>query len=138
MKHHVFGKKSEAILTQVHPKLFAVTKRALELSEVDFSLTCGYRGKAEQDDAFKRKASKVRFPNSAHNQMPSCAVDTLPYPFTNWEDPAMIAAWKKIGAAFIAASKELEIPIRWGGGIPDKSFNWDLPHFELHPWRHYA
>lgn len=141
MTRFVFGAKSLIMLESVHPKMVELTTRALALSTQDFSVICGYRNKADQEAAFNRGASKVHYPNSAHNRTGydgkprSCAVDVLPYPFTNWEDKAMIEAWHRIHKAYAQASVELKIPYRWGGGVPDKSFNWDLPHYELHPWR---
>lgn len=136
-----FGTRSLACLATTHPALVKLMTRALELSAQDFTIICGYRNKADQEAAVARGASKVHYPNSAHNQTDangkerSCAVDILPYPFTNWEDPEMRKGWYRVHDAVAKASKELGIPYRWGGGVPDKAFDWDLPHFELHPWR---
>lgn len=141
MSRFVFGERSLKCINETHPKMRELVTKALELSEQDFTVICGYRNQADQAKAVANGASKVHYPNSAHNQTDSagkpraCAVDVMPYPFTNWTDSAMRAGWFKIHEAFAKASKELGIPYRWGGGVPDKSFNWDLPHFELHPWR---
>lgn len=143
---HVFGTKSAALLATCHPELVKVMTRALALSKQDFSVICGYRGKEDQEKAFAAGNTKVHYPNSAHNQTGndgkprSCAVDVIPYPFTNWNDPAMLTGWKTIADSVFAASKELGIPMRWGGdfnrdGDKTKSDAWDKPHFELHPWR---
>lgn len=140
-----FGKRSLENLAGVHPTLVRIASEALVTSAVDFTVICGYRNKADQDAAVKAGASKVSYPNSAHNQTDpttgdprACAVDFIPYPFTSWEDPAMLTAWKKIADAFFAAAKKQGIKLRWGGGVPDAKFNWDLPHIELHPWRDFA
>lgn len=141
-----FGDRSETCLATVHPELVRLARRALALSTQDFTIICGYRNKIDQDAAVKAGNSKVSYPNSAHNQTDaagkprSCAIDVIPAPFTNWNDPAMLAGWKAIADAMFAASKELNIPIRWGGdfnrdGDKTKSDAWDKPHFELHPWR---
>jgi len=141
-----FGKRSLDNLATVHPELVRLMTRALELSETDFTVICGYRGKADQEDAFNRKTTKVHYPNSAHNQTGadgkprSCAVDVIPYPFTGWDDPAMLTAWKQINEAVSKASAELSIPYRWGGdfnrdGNKTTRDGWDKPHYELHPWR---
>lgn len=137
---HVFGTKSKALLAECHPLLVRVMTRALELSPQDFSILQAYRGEVEQNAAFAAGNSKVKYPNSAHNQTMAgrpcaCACDVLPYPFGGWEAPASRAAWTVISEAVFKAAAEIGTHIRWGGGVPDKSFNWDLPHFELHPWR---
>ena len=139
----VFGERSKRNLQNVHPLLTKIVTRALELSESDFTVICGHRDKAGQEAAQRAKTTKVGFPNSAHNQMPSCAVDVIPFPFTNWEDPAMLRKWKQIADAMFAAAKEMKLEIRWGGDFNrdgDKTTrdSWDSPHFELHPWRTYT
>jgi len=139
----VFGARSVGNLANVHPLLVKIAHDALQRSKVDFTVICGHRDKAGQDAALKAKTTKVSFPNSAHNQMPSCAIDVIPYPFTNWEDPAMLQGWRDIADAMIAAASVAGVKIRWGGdfnrdGDKTKSDAWDKPHFELHPWRDYA
>ena len=116
---------------------------ALQNSKTDFTVICGHRDKAGQDAAMRAGTTKVAFPNSAHNQMPACAIDVIPYPFTNWEDPKMIDGWVNIAVAMNDAATSLGIKIRWGGdfnrdGDKTKTDAWDKPHFELHPWRSYA
>lgn len=45
----------------------------------------GRRGKKEQNDAFNENRSKVKYPNSKHNKVPSEAVDACPDPIPkNW------------------------------------------------------
>jgi peptidoglycan L-alanyl-D-glutamate endopeptidase CwlK len=139
----IFGAKSRAMLSQVHPKLKELAEVALATGIQDFSIICGHRGYAAQEAAYKAGNTKVHFPNSAHNQVPSCAIDVLPYPFTNWNDPAMLEGWKQINDAFMIASQKTGTPYRWGGdfnrdGDRTKSDSWDKPHFELHPWRNFA
>lgn len=139
----VFGERSKGNLANVHPLLVKVMTRALELSKRDFTVICGHRDKAGQEAAQRAGTTKVAFPNSAHNQLPSCAVDVIPYPFTNWEDPEMLKGWKAIADAVFVAAKEYGVLVRWGGdfnrdGDKTKKDAWDKPHFELHPWRSYA
>lgn len=132
-----FGKRSIESLTFVHPKLLQIVHRALELSVTDFSVIEGHRGRIAQETAYKLGNTKVQYPNSAHNQMPSLAVDLIPYPFKSWND---IEGFKQIADAMFQAAAELECEIRWGGdfnrdGDKTKTDAWDKPHFELHPWR---
>lgn len=139
----VFGNRSKGNLSQVHPLLVKVATLALERGSQDFTVICGHRDKAGQDAALRAKTTKVSFPNSAHNQLPAYAIDVIPYPFTNWEDPEMLKGWKRIADAMFAAAKDLNVQIRWGGDFNrdgDKTtFDaWDKPHFELHPWRSFV
>lgn len=61
-----------------HLMVRAITKK-------DFSVLCAYRGKIEQDAAYKKGTSKLKYPNSKHNKTPSEAIDIAPYPL-NWKD----------------------------------------------------
>jgi len=134
-----FGKASRVHLSQVHPEMLRVLSRALQICVTDFSVIEGHRPKAEQDLVFALGNSKVKWPNSAHNQLPSLAVDLIPYPFKGWND---IQGFKNIADAMFQAAAELNIEIRWGGdfnrdGSKTTKDGWDKPHFELHPWRNW-
>jgi len=138
-----FGERSLKNLEEAHPLLQKVARRAIEITEQDFTIIEAYRGKVEQNNAYAKGNTKVRFPNSAHNQKPACAIDVIPYPFKGWNDDNIHKELAKVNEAFQKASKELNIPIRWGadwdrdGSSKDERFI-DSPHFELHPWRHFA
>ena len=134
----VFGAKSKEHLARCHPQLQKVLKAAI--LKVDFSIIESTRNKKDQDYAYSHGFSKVKFPNSAHNQTPSVAIDFIPYPFKNWQDTA---SFKKVGKIIVATGKELKIPVRWGGdfnmdGDKTTSDGWDLGHIELYPWRDFA
>jgi peptidoglycan L-alanyl-D-glutamate endopeptidase CwlK len=140
----VFSAKSLSNLKDIHPLLLEIATAALQSSPQDFSVICGNRSRADQEKAFAEGHSKVHYGDSAHTaQSPdgkprACGIDVLPYPFTNYDDPTMRPEWKAIFLAFQAEAEKRGVKLRWGGGIPDKSFAWDLPHIELHPWRDYA
>lgn len=140
----IFGKRSLDNLSTCHPALRRVAVRALMLTTQDFTIIEGHRGRAAQEAAYKARASKVRFPNSAHNQQPSCALDVIPYPFKGWNDKNIHAELKEIARAFFAAAKAEGVSIRWGGNWSSTSVDApgtkfvDSPHFELHPWANYA
>jgi peptidoglycan L-alanyl-D-glutamate endopeptidase CwlK len=91
---------------------------------------CGHRSKAEQDKAFADGFSKVQFPNSKHNSLPSMAVDVAPFPI-NWKDAE---GWEKLGEIVWKCWQKLPISERagyrlvWGGHW--KKFK-DSPHFEI-------
>lgn len=123
-----FSRASAQRLATCHKDLRAVCEQLIKT--FDFSVTCGHRGKADQDAAYKAGNSKVRFPNSAHNKLPSMAVDIVPYP-VDWND---IGRFKEMAAAFFAVANllkergEITHEFKWGG-------NWrtlkDYPHFEV-------
>jgi len=100
------------------------------LQELDISILCGHRSKAEQNRAYEDGFSKVQFPHSKHNSLPSMAVDVAPYPI-NWND---VARWKKLGEVVWKCWLRLPISERagyqlvWGG---DWKLFKDSPHFEL-------
>lgn len=125
-----FGKTSqERLLT---------TDRLLQLlfTEVvkhwDCSVISGHRGEEEQMAAYNKGTSKVKYPNSKHNQRPSKAVDVAPYPI-DWEDTARFYMF--VGFVRGVAYK-LGIEVRcgadWDGDtqVKDQNFH-DLAHFEL-------
>jgi peptidoglycan L-alanyl-D-glutamate endopeptidase CwlK len=85
----------------------------------DVTVLCGHRGKAEQDKAFADGASKLRWPNSKHNQTPSLAVDLAPYPID----------WNNVAAFDVLRGYALGVAARLG--IKLRVISWDRPHFEL-------
>lgn len=64
----------EEKLRGVHPDLVAWV-RLFRSHNPDAHVSCGHRGKADQEDAFSRGASKAHYGESAHNGVPSMAVD---------------------------------------------------------------
>ena len=108
------------------------------IERIDCSVICGHRGKEEQNEAFDKKASKVRYPDSKHNSFPSMAVDVYPYPF-DWDNPDSLTNLKKLyffGGIVKGIAWELGIKVRWGGDwdsdndLEDQNFN-DLVHWEV-------
>lgn len=85
----------------------------------DITVLCGYRGETEQNAAFARGTSKLRFPNSKHNKVPALAVDLAPYP-VNWKD---VAAFERLRAYALKLAASMHIRIR--------VISWDLPHYEM-------
>lgn len=126
-----FSKLSEQRLATCDPRLQKLLREAIK--SVDFTVLCGHRGEDEQEDAFRTGKSKVRFPNSKHNSLPSVAVDIAPYPI-DWSDHR---AFARLAGYVGRIAHEQGIEIRWGG---DWDGNWrsndsfvDLPHLELKP-----
>ena len=123
-------------LTSAHPllrKLFIAVSGKIDIQVLD-----SIRYKKAQDAAFAHGFSKVTFGNSAHNYIPSLAVDVVPLPL-NWNDRQ---AFIKLYEIVMPIAKAMGIPIRAGadfnqdGNLSDDSFV-DLPHYELTPWRDY-
>ena len=117
-----FSRRSEKNLEGVKPQLVAVVRRALELTEVDFGITEGLRTKERQKQLVAEGKSQTM--NSRH--LTGHAVDVVAYigSQVSWEWPL----YEKIAAAFRQASRELNIPVEWGG---DWKTLKDGPHFQL-------
>lgn len=98
----------------------------------DCTILCGHRNEDEQNEAYRKGFSKLRYPASKHNRLPSSAVDVLPCPI-DWKDTERMAHF----AGFVlgvAASMGIHLRsgIDWDsdGYIKDHSFL-DYPHFEV-------
>lgn len=132
MSRFKFGARSLQNLATVEPKLQAALRRALSYGIMDFTIICGHRGKAEQDEAYSTGRSKVQFPNSKHNTNPSVAVDVAPWPI-DWTDSL---AFARLAGIISAAASEEGISLRWGGdwdkdsSSKDQSFM-DIGHLEI-------
>jgi peptidoglycan LD-endopeptidase CwlK len=103
------GEKSIKELVGVDPRLVAVVKRAIQLTEQDFSVHDGIRTLAEQKELLRTGATTTL--NSRH--ITGHAVDLVP--FINgklrWEWPPAY----KIATAMRKAAKEQGLKLRWGG-----------------------
>ena len=121
------GKRSLSNLEGVHPDLVKVVNRAIELTQVDFTVIEGLRTKERQAQLLKEK--KTTTSNSRH--LTGHAVD-----LAAWVDNTVSWEWKyyyQIADAMKKAASELNVSIEWGGDW--KKFK-DGPHFEL-TWSNY-
>ena len=114
------GTRSLQSLSGVHPDMVAVVKKAIEITEVDFTVIEGIRNISRQRELLK--AGKSTTLNSRH--ITGHAVDMVPWP-VDWED---LERFEAMSEAMKTAAEDLDIPIVWGGDW--KSF-YDAPHFEL-------
>ena len=121
---YAFSKKSKARLDTCHYMLQIVANEAMLLQVMDFSVVCGHRDKKDQMIAYQENRSKLVWPKSKHNKMPSEAMDLIPYPegYTN------IYKFYKLAGIILAVAKLNNIEITWGGDW--KSFK-DYPHFQI-------
>lgn len=117
-----FSNKSLRRLATVHADLQKVVNRALEISEIDFSVLEGRRTLERQ--FYLRKRGRSQTMKSQH--LLGRAVDLVPYP-VDWNDKD---AFSKVADAMKRAAAELGIEIEWGGDW--KTFI-DMPHFQLKP-----
>ena len=114
------GNRSLQNLSGVHPDLVAVVKRAIQITEQDFTVIEGVRNIERQRQLVAKGASKTM--NSRH--ITGHAVDMVPWP-VDWND---LDRFEVVSEAMKAAAEELNISIVWGGDW--KSF-YDGPHYEL-------
>jgi peptidoglycan L-alanyl-D-glutamate endopeptidase CwlK len=116
---YTLGKRSLQNLSGVHPDLVAVVKRAIEITEQDFSVIEGIRNINRQRELYRKGATKTL--NSRH--LTGHAVDIAPWPISwDWE------YFYPIADAMKQAAEELEVDLEWGGDW--KSFP-DGPHYQL-------
>ena len=135
-----FSKASLEKLDTCDPRLQMIFKEVIRY--VDCTILCGHRGQKEQDEAFAKGLSKLKWPNGEHNKVPSRAVDVAPYP-VKWGEQGTAEQRKKDIARFYffagyvkSVADNMNIKLRWGGDWDsDLDFNEqnfdDLPHFEL-------
>jgi peptidoglycan L-alanyl-D-glutamate endopeptidase CwlK len=116
------GPRSKTRLKGVHPDLVKVVERAIQISDVDFTVLEGLRSIDRQRALVTAGASQTL--NSRH--ITGHAVD-----LGAWVDNQVDWSWplySKINAAMQEASKQVGVPIEWGGGW--RTFK-DGPHFQL-------
>ena len=131
-----FSKTSKTRLKTCHQDLQTIFNYVVKY--FDCTVICGTRSKEEQEAAFDNGFSKVHFPNSKHNSMPSIAVDVIPYPIEWWNIKRMkYFAGYVMGIArmlkdYGAISHELVSGLDWDADtvLKDTTFV-DHPHFQL-------
>jgi hypothetical protein len=123
-----FGTQSKQHLAECHQDLQTVFNEVIKVT--DCSIICGHRGEYEQNLAYDRGYSKLKFPKSYHNSVPSMAADAVPYPL-DWND---IEAFHKLAEVVLNISQSLladgKISHRVEAGINWKGFV-DAPHYQL-------
>jgi len=107
------------------------------IKHYDCTILCGHRSKEEQETAYSRGLTRLRYPSSWHNHIPARAVDAIPwhrtYPHIRWNDRDRIY---NFAGYVLGIAQGLSIGIRWGGDwdsdteLDDQTFM-DLVHFEL-------
>jgi len=109
--------------------LLSVDKKLVELCfEVgktwDLCIVCGFRNQSAQEKAFKEGKSKLQFPHSKHNSVPSKAVDVASYDLVqhkiDWEDKTC----QELREYIDEVARSMRILI-------NPAIKWDLLHLEL-------
>ncbi|KKL07645.1 hypothetical protein LCGC14_2583960 [marine sediment metagenome] len=125
-----FSERSRLILETCDPQLQTLFLEVVKT--FDCIIVCGERREFEQNDLLRRGLSKLPYPKSKHNYIPSKAVDVYPYPI-NWQDRERMTYF----AGFVMGkASTLGYRLRWGGdwdldwNVRDNVFD-DLGHFEL-------
>ena len=77
MAEHTFSSTSEARLSSCDERLQKIARAVLGV--VDCAVIQGHRSDEDQDIAFFTGRSKLRAGQSLHNQVPSLAIDIVPY-----------------------------------------------------------
>lgn len=103
------GKRSLSNLEGVHPDLIKVVKRAIELTECDFTVIEGLRSKETQ--ALYVKQGKSQTMNSKHLEGLAADLAAWVNSTINWN----FDYYFKIADAVRKASIELGIKVKWGG-----------------------
>lgn len=103
------GPASLLRLQDVHPDLVKVVERAIELTEVDFTVLEGVRSKARQEKLVASGASQAM--NSRHLTGHAVDLGAFVAGQVRWD----WGLYLRIAEAVRSASLELGIPIRWGG-----------------------
>lgn len=119
---YTLGARSKSRLKGVHPDLVKVVERAIQITTVDFTVLEGLRDPQRQRTLVDSGASQTL--NSRH--ITGHAVD-----LGAWVDDQVDWSWPlyhKIAAAMKEASKQVGVPIEWGGDW--RTFK-DGPHFQL-------
>ena len=125
-----FGRLSTQRLSTCDERLQDICNEAIKV--YDFSVLCGHRDEIEQKKLFREGKSKLEYPHSKHNSIPSLAVDIAPYPLI-WDD---FGRFKFLAGVMFAIAHSKGIRLRWGGDWDgDFDFNdqkwYDMPHFEI-------
>lgn len=132
------GPRSQSRLKGVHPDLVKVVERAIEITQIDFTVLEGVRSKARQAQLVASGASKTM--DSRHLTGHAVDLGALVAGQVRWD----WGLYLRIAEAVRTASLELGIPIRWGGtwgllsdlkgditaDVLHKRFP-DGPHYEL-------
>ena len=140
---NVWSEKSLKKLNTCEKDLITLANEVLKIH--DCSVKQGHRTKEEQDEYFNHGTSKVEWPNSKHNSLPSKAIDLAPYkkgdsPY-DMENVLFFAGIVIAVADRLYRNGLMTHKVRWGGNwstkaddkfaFDEKNGFFDGIHFEL-------
>ena len=104
-----FGRRSSKNLATCDARLQKVFNEVIK--HFDCTILEGHRSEDLQNKYYSEGKSKLRYPKSKHNKLPSLAVDVIPYP-VNWSDTDRMRYF----AGFVmGVAASMKITLRWGG-----------------------
>lgn len=102
------------------------------IQHVDCTVLCGHRNRQQQEEAFSKGTTRLHWPASKHNHVPSQAVDVAPFPI-DWQN---MHRFYFFAGYVLGTAKQMGIDLRSGLDW-DQDFQTsdqiliDGPHFEL-------
>jgi len=133
-----FGTRSKERMEVSHPDIRRLLWSVVKVFNI--TVLCTHREKDDQNEAFEKGFSKLKWPDSKHNSLPCRAVDIAPWPEVYGRTPEERAAahinFALLAGFVLSHAKALDIPVRWGGDwnrnltTTDDTFK-DFAHFEL-------
>ena len=119
-----FSKSSAEKLSTCDKRLQDLFAEVVKIQ--DCTVTCGFRGEKEQNDAYANGFSRQKFPNGKHNILPSLAVDVVPYPI----DYSNIERLKAFALLVKDVADKMGIDVEAGADWADFT---DYPHYQVKP-----
>lgn len=133
---------SERLLRTCCEPIQRVVRRAAELWPNGFVVTCGHRGRAEQEAAKAAGKSNAAFGQSPHNLSPAEGIDVAPLTVDGrieWSDSLMfaqLAGFIRGVGLMLSPPVELVSGYDWDGdGSTLDTKLKDGPHLETPSWR---
>jgi peptidoglycan LD-endopeptidase CwlK len=123
------GPVSKQKLSQAHEMLIEFVT---ELDKrVPLTVICGYRGEAEQQEAYLTGHSRAQFGESPHNFKPSLAVDIGPRPL-DWGD---LKAFDKLISEARRLAEDMHLDLEFGADFKNLV---DRPHIQIRNWKEHT
>ncbi len=139
---YTYAEKSKKVIETCNHNLVIWSYEVIK--RWDCSALDGFRNRTRQDKAYRDGFSKLQYPHSKHNKIPSMAIHLVPYlrgkaMFGNTETEKLEMCYFAGGAMMIGKqlyeSGQMSLELLWGGDWNqnnDLSDNWqDMAHFEL-------
>jgi peptidoglycan LD-endopeptidase CwlK len=133
----MFSDESRSKLSTCHIDLQVIFFEVIK--HFDCTVLEGHRNEIEQNRAFERGRSKLKWPLGKHNSSPALAVDVAPHPI-NWDNRSQFLWFGGFVLGIVEGLKiqqKITHSVRWGGDwncnfdVTDEKGLSDLCHFEI-------